>query len=312
MPQPESPSEFQTILEPLVDPGFVVTPYVKDLADYSLTYLKADLPVHFSGSAGTGKSALALYVAAQLKRPIVMIHGDEEFKTSDLIGAEYGFRLKRMRDQYIHSVTKVEEDVSKRWVDNRLTVACKYGFTLIYDEFTRSRPEANNALLSVLEEKMLDMPAIGGDENYLQVHADFRVIFTSNPVEYAGVYTAQDALRNRLVTVNLGHFDQETEIAIVKSRAGISAVDAQKIVRLVRSFREKGKGIYKYEPTIRESIKIAKAMKVKNLSPSKKDPYFRKICLHILTTEIHPEKGLGQKHGTKMWQFLNELIEEML
>lgn len=312
MPQPERSSEFKTILEPLVDSGFVVTPYVKDLSDYSLTYLKADLPIHFSGSAGTGKSALALYVAAQLKRPIVLIHGDEEFKTSDLIGAEYGFRLKRMRDQYIHSVTKVEEDVSKRWVDNRLTVACKYGFTLIYDEFTRSRPEANNALLSVLEEKMLDMPAIGSDENYLQIHPDFRVIFTSNPSEYAGVFTAQDALRNRLVTINLGHFDETTEIAIVKSRAGVSVVDAQKIVKLVRSFREKGKEIYKYEPTIRETIKIAKAMKVKNLSPSKKDPYFRNICLHILTTEVHPGKWLGQKQGTKMWQFLNELIEETL
>jgi len=37
------------------------------------------------------------------------------------------------------------------WVDNRLTTACANGNTLIYDEFNRSRPEANNALLSVLE-----------------------------------------------------------------------------------------------------------------------------------------------------------------
>ncbi len=310
MAQTTGQGEFQTILEPVADTGFMVTPYVKELVDYSLIYLKADLPIHFSGSAGTGKTALALYVAAQLKRPIVLIHGDEECKTSDLIGAEYGFRLKRMRDQYIHSVTKTEENLVKSWVDNRLTVACKYGFTLIYDEFTRSRPEANNALLSVLEEKMLDMPAIGGDENYLQVHPDFRAIFTSNPAEYAGVFTAQDALRNRLVTINLGHFDQATEITIVKSRAGLVEQDSRKIVQLVRAFREKGKGIYKYEPTIRESIKIAKALKVQSLHPSRKEPFFRTICLHILTSEVHPEKMKNQKNQSKLIQLLNELIDQ--
>jgi hypothetical protein len=41
---------------------------------------------------------------------------------------------------------KTEEDVQQRWVDARLTLACREGFTLIYDEFNRSRPEANNAL----------------------------------------------------------------------------------------------------------------------------------------------------------------------
>ena len=88
-----------------------------------------------------------------------MIHGDEEFSSSDLIGGEYGYRVRKVVDNFIHSVLKTEEDMQRRWVDNRLTVACKYGFTLIYDEFTRSRPEANNTLLSVLQEKMLDLPA---------------------------------------------------------------------------------------------------------------------------------------------------------
>ena len=112
MPQMTNHEDFQTVIEPAVDPGFIVTTYVKELVDFSLTYLKADLPIHFCGPAGTGKTALALHVATQLKRPIVLLHGDEEFKTSDLIGAEYGFRLKRIRDQYIHSVTKLEEDVA--------------------------------------------------------------------------------------------------------------------------------------------------------------------------------------------------------
>ena len=302
-----SNTESQSVLEPIVDPGFVATPYVKQLADFALTYLKADLPVHFSGPAGTGKTALALYIAAQRKRPIVLMHGDEEFKTADLVGAEYGFRLKRTRDQYIHSVTKVEEDVVKRWTDNRLTVACKYGFTLIYDEFTRSRPEANNVLLAILEEKMLDLPPTGTDENYLQVHPEFRAIFTSNPAEYAGVYTAQDALRNRLLTIDVGHFDEETEVAIVKSRSGIAEADAKRIVKLVRAFRKEGQGFYKYIPTVRESVKIARALRARKLKPSKKDPFFRILCLHVLTNEVHPT-DLKQAKSTKSGQLLFKLI----
>jgi len=48
-------------------------------------------------------------------------------------------------------------------------------------------------------------------------------IFTSNPEEYAGVHKTQDALRDRMVTIELDHFDEETEIAITEARSGIAA-----------------------------------------------------------------------------------------
>lgn len=296
-----------TLLEPDLDPGFVVTPYVADLAEHALTYLKADLPIHFCGPAGTGKTALAMHVAAKLKRPIVLLHGDDEFKTADLVGAEYGFRLKRLRDQYIHSVTKLEEDVVKRWVDNRLTIACKHGFTLVYDEFTRSKPEANNTLLSILEEKLLDLPAGSEDDNYLAVHPEFRAIFTSNPEEYAGIHKAQDALKDRLVTIQVGHFDKETEVAITKSRSGVALADAQKIVELVRSFRDDCQR--DHLPSIRESIKIAKILKAKGTHPSKKDPFFKKVCLHVLTGQQHVVDAKRVK-TSQPGQLLETLIEK--
>ncbi len=294
-----------TLLEPAIDSGFVVTPYVADLVEHALAYLEADLPVHFCGPAGTGKTALALHVAAKLNRPIVLIHGDDEFKTPDLVGAEYGFRLKRLRDQYIHSVTKLEEDLVKRWVDNRLTIACKHGFTLVYDEFTRSRPEANNTLLSILEEKLLDLPAGGGEDNYLAVHSKFRAIFTSNPEEYAGIHKAQDALKDRLVTIQVGYFDTETEVAITTSRSGLSETDAQKLVDLVRAFREE----YRHTqlPSVRESIKIAKVLKARGMHPSKRDPFFRKVCLHVLTAQQHVTDA-KRIQTTQPGQLLEELI----
>jgi len=297
-----------TVIEPVADKHFVATPFVKDLADQALAYLKADLPIHFCGPAGTGKSSLAMYVAAKWGRPIVMIHGDEEFKTSDLVGAEYGYRLKRVHDRYISTVKKLEEDVVKKWMDNRLTVAVKNGFTLIYDEFTRSRPEANNVLLAILEEKMLELPSIGSEETYLRVDPNFRAIFTSNPEEYAGIYKAQDALRDRFVTMNVGFFDEETEIQIVKSRSGIPDAEAKKIVKVVRNFRNLG--VHKHLPSIRESIKIARVLKKGDKKPSKRDPFFKKLCFHVLTDVNHAMDPAEMRGTNKNGRTLSRLIHE--
>jgi len=294
------------LLEPRPLSNFVETPFVESIVDRALTYIAAGFPIHFRGASGTGKTTLALHVASKLGRPVVMLHGDEEFSTSDLVGGEYGYRMRKVIDNFIHSVLKTEEDMSRRWVDNRLTVACRYGFTLIYDEFTRSRPEANNALLSVLQEKMLDLPAARNGEGYLRVHPDFTAIFTSNPEEYAGVYRSQDALRDRMVTLDLDHFDEETEIAITEAKSGLDWSDAEKIVHIVRGLRESG--ICEFAPTIRGCIMVAKALRVQNGSVGTSDELFRQLCLDILASE---STRVGSKTQTsKVKEALNQLIDQ--
>ena len=279
-------SNFAPVVEaaPIVvereQPGFVQTAYVSDVVKRALLYIRAGYPVHFRGPAGTGKTTLALYVAAQLGRPVILIHGDEEFGTSDLVGGEYGYRMKKTVDNFIHSVLKTEEDVKKTWVDNRVTVACRYGFTLLYDEFTRSRPEANNVLLSVLGEGILDLPAGREEEGHLRVHPDFSAIFTSNPEEYAGIHKAQDALRDRMTTINLGYYDRATEVAITRAKSGVSQPDAERIVDLVRDFRETGD--YEFTPTVRASIAIAKISNQCGARPVAGDEAFTGICLDVL------------------------------
>ena len=296
-----------TVLEARPLPNFVETKAVKEITDRALAYVKAGFPVHLRGASGTGKTTLAMHVASKIGRPVVMIHGDEEFSSSDLVGGEYGYRLRKVVDNYIHSVLKTEEDMARRWVDNRLTVACKYGFTLIYDEFTRSRPEANNVLLSVLAEKMLDLPAAGGDgENYLQVDPQFTAIFTSNPEEYAGVYRSQDALRDRLVTLDLDHFDEETEVAITAAKSGLARADAKKIVAVVRALRESG--ACEYAPTIRGPIMIAKTLKVLNGSVSGRDPIFRRLCLDILPSET--SRVGSREQSARVKETVGKLIDE--
>ncbi len=276
-------SEVRPIAIAKDQPGFVETPHVKGILRKAMRYVQAGLPIHFSGPAGTGKTTLALKIAAQLGQPVILIHGDEELGSSDLVGGQYGFRRKKVVDNYIQSVLKTEEDVSSRWVDDRLTVACKYGFILIYDEFTRSRPEANNVLLSVLEEKMLDLPAARGEEGHLRVDPKFRAIFTSNPEEYAGIYKAQDALKDRMVTIKLDYYDRDTEIAVTQAKAGVSEQDARRIVDIVRGFREICQN--GMTPTIRASIVIGKVLRVSGAKVMADDSDFVETCFDILDSE---------------------------
>jgi gas vesicle protein GvpN len=298
--------EMTTVLEPSPLPDFVETKYVKDITNRTLAYIKAGFPVHFRGVSGTGKTTMAMHIASKIGRPVVMIHGDEEFTTSDLVGGEHGYRFRKVVDRFVSRVLKVEEDMIKRWVDNRLTVACKYGFTLIYDEFTRSRPEANNILLSILQEKMMDLPVgRGGEEPYLRVDPDFTAIFTSNPEEYAGVHRSQDALRDRMITMDLDHFDYDTELAIVQAKSKLSKGPAESIVNIVRGLRESGK--CEFAPTIRGCIMIAKTLKGQNMTPSNSDGFLR-MCQDILASET---SRVGSKtNQTRVKEVVKGLVEK--
>ena len=269
---------------PEASSSFVETPYVKDITNRALAYLHVGYPVHFSGPAGTGKTTLAFHVAAKLKRTVMLIHGDDEFGSSDLIGKDSGYRKAKIVDNYIHSVVKTEESMNTVWADNRLTIACQQGCTLIYDEFTRSRPEANNAFLSVLEEKILNIPSLRDiDKGYLQVHPEFRAIFTSNPEEYAGVHKTQDAMMDRLITITLNHFDRDTEVQVTMTKSKLPKKDAEKIVDIVRKLRKTG--VNNHRPTIRACIAIGKILKHVGGEASKDNPAFKQICRDVLNVD---------------------------
>lgn len=286
---------------------FVLTPHIQALTDRALSYLNVGYAVHFAGQAGTGKTTLALHVATQRGRPVVLIHGDDEFGSSDLIGRDSGYRKYRLIDNYIHSVVKTEESMSTLWEDNRLTTACLNGYTLIYDEFNRSRPEANNVLLSTLEGRILNLPNLRrSGEGYVRVHEDFRAILTSNPEEYAGVHKTQDALIDRLITINLGHFDRETEIRITEAKSHLPRSDAERIVDIVRELR--GVGVNNHRPTIRACIAIAKILTHRHGRAQIEDPTFWWVCSDVLKTDTAKVTHDGQ---SLMLQKVEEAIAKV-
>jgi gas vesicle protein GvpN len=283
---------------------FVETPFVRSIIDRALAYMEEGFPVHLRGPTGCGKTTLAIHLAEQLGRPMIIVSGDEEYLTSDLVGGEHGYERKRTVDNFIHSVMKTEDRVDYRWVDSRLTIACQEGYTLVYDEFNRSRPEANNIFLPVLEERILILPTIRSQKGHLRVHPNFAAIFTSNPKEYAGVHASQDALLDRMITLDLNHFDRDTEVAITQSRTDLPRGQVKAIVDLVRTLREATEG--QCDPTVRACIMIGKVMAAQSRNGG--GPSFEQVCLDVLAKEISPGGKPGGKPGGERRQVLLELV----
>lgn len=203
---------------------FINNTEIQKLSERIKLWIKVGYPVHLIGPTGCGKTSLAVHIAKELGRPVIWINGDESLTTKDLIGGYAQIKQESIRDNYIHNVFKSSDIIKPEWIDNPLAIACKYGYTLIYNEFSRAKPIANNVLLSVFEEGILELPARFGGEKYIKVHPDFRAILTSNSIEYAGVHVPQDALLDRMVGIYMDYYSFETEAQIVKEHTGLSEI----------------------------------------------------------------------------------------
>ncbi len=253
---------------------------LRAIQNRALAYLRAGLHVHLRGMAGTGKTTLAIEIAARLGRPVILLAGDNWFTSANLLGRETGSKTKQILDRYVHSVQKLDASTSAIWTDEALTEAVATGCTLVYDEFTRSPPAANNPLLMALEERMLVLPSGPNRARNVAAHPEFRAIFTSNPEDYAAVNKAQDALLDRMVSFDLDGFGRETELGIVAMRSQLASDRTAPIVDLVRSLR--ASGALRSTASMRGAIMIGKVCASEQINASVADPRFLQLCQDVL------------------------------
>jgi gas vesicle protein GvpN len=277
--------------------NWVETESVKAIKERVKNWISLKHPVHIIGPTGCGKTLLALQIAKELGRPAVWINGDELVTTTDLIGGYSQVEVDSIRDKYIHNVFKDKDVLKAEWVDNPLTLACKYGYTLIYNEFSRSKAVANNVLLSIFSEGILELPTQFGEERYVKVHPDFRAIFTSNSVEYAGIHRPQDALLDRMVGIYMDYYDKETEAKIIAAQAGIKEEHSLLIADALRTLREKSP----QEDLIgtRAGVMVAQALKLADM--------YDKRSLKQLLADVITSKTKNIQHFNEKMKIVEKL-----
>jgi gas vesicle protein GvpN len=281
-PEPSPETIEERYLVPEVE-HFVETEQVKRIKDKVKLWLNAGYPVHIIGPTGCGKSTLARRVAEELGKPTVWVNGDETMTTADLVGGYSKVETAGVRDRF--------KDVMRAgWVDNPLTIACKFGCIFVYNDFSRAKPDANNVLLSVFQEGILELPTRFGEERYIKVNPEFRAILTSNSVDYAGVHRPQDALLDRMVGVYMDFYDFDTEVKIVREHSGLSVDEARQIVGIVRKLREKLPDVEK--PGTRACIMIAQGLKT---SGGRCEDVIGEFCVDILATKVKGPVDLAAK-----------------
>ncbi len=260
---------------------------IQSIESRALAYLAAGAAVHLRGPAGIGKTTLALLIAQRRGRPVVLVTGDGWSTAASLIGDHVGRRSSSVRDKYIHNVVKTESETTALWEDRALTIAMERGWTLVYDEFTRSPAEANNPLLTALEERMIVLPTGARAKRIVKAHEAFRAVFTSNPSDYAAVKTPADALLDRMITFDLGWMSAETETGVVARRSGLSLAEASRIVDLVRRLR--GERSLAHPPSMRSAILIARVAARIGAEASVTDERFVQLCFDVLESRAPSE-----------------------
>ncbi len=281
--------------------NFVETEQVSKIIERVVKWTDVGYSPHLIGPTGCGKTTLALAVARKMGQPILWVNGDDQMTTGDLIGGYSEMETSIIRDRYVHNVVVAKDKSKYMWVDNPLTIACKYGYTLIYNEFSRAKPMANNVLLSVLEEGILELPMMFGAQRYVKVHPNFSVIFTSNSIEYAGVHRPQDALLDRMIHIYMDYYDFPTELDIVMKHTGLNDEDAGKVVTSMRHIRDKMP--LESKPGTRAAIMVGRGLRV---MMSREFEDIQQIYLDVLSSKIS-----GPESDSKYITLVDDVLRDV-
>jgi MoxR-like ATPase len=221
--------------------GFYVTPkYIgqKRLIEIAVATLTTDRALLLYGLPGTAKSWVSEHLSAAISGTSLRLVQGTAGISDDAI--RYGWNYARLLAEGPSEAALVASPVMH---------AMRQGEICRIEELTRIGSDVQDALITLLSEKLLPIPELN-----TQVHASegFNIIATANNRD-KGVNELSGALKRRFNTVILPTPDTaEAEIAIVKQRVAESARHIElppeqnlltEIQRVVALFRELRQGV---------------------------------------------------------------------
>jgi len=168
------------------------------------------------GEVGVGKTTLAQAVSNYFDSSFYRIDCSEETLTHNLVGHW---------DPPLVIANGYGED---SYVYGPLALAMLNGGCLFINEINRMPESTQNALLTSLDEKILDIPKL----KTIKANDDFFVMATLNPSAHVGVTVLGEALKDRFIWIKLEYQKPEEEIEIIKKEVNLDGAINDKIAKL--------------------------------------------------------------------------------
>lgn len=155
------------------------------LIDRCIVTLMSDRGLLLVGEPGTAKSMLSELLAAAISgRSTCSIQGTAG-TTEDQI--KYGWN---------YALLLAEGPTPRALVRGPMLQALQSGWLCRFEEVTRVQPEIQDSLISLLSDKLLQIPELGGAESTVFAARGFNVLATAN-IRDRGVHEMSSALKRR-------------------------------------------------------------------------------------------------------------------
>src|SRR5262249_27630257 len=191
------------------------------LVDRCIVTLMSNRGLLLVGEPGTAKSMLSELLAAA-------VSGDS---TATIQGTA-GTTEDQIKYSWNYALLLAEGPSSKALVPAPIYTGMKSGRIVRFEEVTRVQPEIQDALISIMSDKMLHVPELRGDEAIVFAARGFNVVATAN-IRDRGVHEMSSALKRRFNFETVRPIaDKRLETQLVKERTAALLERAQVDVEL--------------------------------------------------------------------------------
>ena len=248
--------------------------------------------VLIEGEVGTGKTTLAKAVSSYYDSEFYRIDCSEDSLTHNLVG------------YFDPPLVIAKGYVEDSYVYGPLPSAMINGGCLFINEINRMPESTQNALLTSLDEHILDIPKL----KTITAKDNFFVIATQNPAAHIGVTVLGEALKDRFVWIRLNYQSPKEEMQIITQEVGLNgekgdniAKTSQEIVQITRDITSLRRG-----SSIRGSIDLAALMNQNSKVNSSKD--WVETAIMALYNKIELEDGINKSKS----EIISEIVLAVL